>query len=131
MKDFGLGGMGPPHPRKSRIFLYGPDNRLRRVVEKTYKPDRAGAKPLRTDSYKMSPSISKDQQKAFEKHLKLKKGFRAYSHEISGMGKHGPIKGTQTAHGIETRKVPKTILSRAVKGKLPKSHPEYKRYFRR
>jgi hypothetical protein len=130
MKDFGLGGIGPPKRHRSRFLFYGRDRRLRRVIEKTYKPDRTGAKLLRTDSYTMSPTMSKDQQRAFKQRLKMKKGFRAYTHRISGMDRDGPIKGTKVAHGIETRRVPKRILSRAVKGRLPKSHRDYKRYFR-
>jgi len=86
---------------------------------------------LRTDSYKMSTKISRDQQKIFERRgIRLKKDFRPYSHKVSGIGRHGPIKGSETAHGIEAGRIPKPVISRAAKGRLTKGSKDYRRYFR-
>lgn len=115
----------------SRISLYGKDGRLRKVVDKEWKLVGTGLMHWRTDRYKMSSKITKDQQRVFERSkIKLGRGRRPYSHKISGIGKYGSIKGSETAHGVERKKIPKGVLGKAAAGRLAKSSPEYKRYFR-
>jgi hypothetical protein len=131
-KDLKMGVKGPaPNPFRSRKTLRGRDGRLRRVIDERWVPAGTGLMQLRTDTYRMSTKISKDQQKVFERPgIRLGKGFRPYSHEISGIGKHGPIGKSETAHGIEAKRIPRDKLAKAARGKLPKGSDGYGRYFR-
>lgn len=115
----------------SRKVLRGHNGKLKQAVDTKWVPAGTGLMRLRTDSYKMSRNISKDHQKVFERSgIRLKKGLRPYSHKISGNGKYGPITGSETAHGVERRQVPKAILAKAARGRLSRNSPEFKRYFR-